>query len=167
MECHKCAHALDIEAGKCGKVAFEDTPCAVCKLKEHSGRTIEFDPDREKRPEGVKPKEYLDLSLDAGGRPDSAQGDGGEPGEARLPISVMREAVATLLSLPPEVRDVVCWRYAGMKYPDIALTQDVTTAAVEVRHKRAMRRHPVLRALFPEKAAKQLRRKPHARRAAA
>jgi hypothetical protein len=141
-------------------MAWEETPCAKCELKEFSGRTIEFDQERmdAKALEGVRRH-----GLRAGEAPMEGEED---PGELKVPMSVMREALATLLMLEPAVRDVVAWRFSGMKYPEIALVQNVTTAAVEARHKRAMRQHPILRALFPVKVAKQSRRKPYERKAA-
>jgi len=125
-------------------VAFEQTPCASCELVENSGFTIAFDEER------------ADKESTAGGV--GAQGAGMAKDE-RVPLSVMSEAVAQLLTMPPAVRDVVCWRFAGMKYGDIARVQGVTVGAVENRQRRAMQKWPALRALFAEKAAKQKRRK--------
>jgi hypothetical protein len=82
-----------------------------------------------------------------------------EQEEERLPISVMTEVVVELLNLKPEIRDIVCWRFAGMPYRDIAALQGITVAAAEIRHWRAMKKWPALRALFAAKAAKQARRK--------
>jgi hypothetical protein len=74
--------------------------------------------------------------------------------------------VEGLLKLPPALRDVVAMRYAGMKYARIAEVQGVTMACVEKRHRLAMKQWPVLRELFPVKASKQWRRKPHHKSAA-
>ena len=63
------------------------------------------------------------------------------------------------LRLPQEIRDVVCWRFAGMSFRDIAVLQGITVAGDEVRLCRAMKKWPALTALFGEKAAKQSRRK--------
>ena len=79
-------------------------------------------------------------------------------------MTVMQEIMVGLLKLKPELRDVVAWRYAGMKYDDIALVQGVTRACVEKRHRRAMELWPALKSLFPRKVGKQLVRKPHRRR---
>jgi hypothetical protein len=151
--CHRCPHAQDIAQGKFKAVAFEQTPCARCELKEDSLHTIEFDAERG---DGRASDGFV---MAGGGECESLA--------TLLPIDVMREVVATLLTLPPDVRDVICWRFAGMKYREIALVQGVTPAAVEARHKRALVKHPVLRALFPWKAGKQLMRKRHDRREAA
>jgi len=83
--------------------------------------------------------------------------------EDRLPVSVMREVVIGLLKLKPELRDVVAWRFAGIRYSDIALAQGVTQACAEKRHRRALELWPALRALFPRKVAKQGMRKKHER----
>ena len=74
-------------------------------------------------------------------------------------MSVLNEVVERLLILPPVLRDVVCWRFAGMKYRDIAVLQNVTMAAVEARHRRAMKGWPELKAMFQEKLVKQSKRK--------
>jgi hypothetical protein len=150
MECHRCEHRAEIESGKYRGVAFEDTPCAKCELRESSSGTMEFDEDRAPEP-GAR--------CSAGG----GQENQGEErmGEDRLPISVMSEAVVELLYMPPVLRDIVCWRFAGMKYREIAMVFGVTTKAIERRQERAMKSWPALRALFAVKAAKQKRRKPH------
>jgi DNA-directed RNA polymerase specialized sigma24 family protein len=84
--------------------------------------------------------------------------NGEEADEEQLPISVVREIVAALLIMPAEIRNAVCWRYAGFEYRDVAKVQNCTIAAVEVRHRRALRRWPALKALFPEKVARQAKR---------
>ncbi len=136
MECHNCEHAADVAAGKYRRVPYEQTPCAVCELKESFPSSIEFDPERE-----------------------AGEVSSGRPGEEELiPVDVLRSLVVGLLELPPELRDVVCWRFAGMQYKDIAEIQGVTMAAVEARHRRAMRMWPELERMFPEKVVKHRRR---------
>ena len=153
MECHKCQHREDIESGKYYRAKFENTPCAACELKENSVRTIEFDP---KRPA---------FTVGDVGEAESAVIPDGEvedkPG--RLPVDVMETFVRRLMELPPDVRDVVCWRFSGMSYPEIGRLQGITTAGAEARHERAMRKFPELQKLFVEKIAKKRRRKPHVR----
>jgi DNA-directed RNA polymerase specialized sigma24 family protein len=75
--------------------------------------------------------------------------------ETKMPVGVMEELVARLLSLPQELRDVVCWRFTGLTYPEIARVQRITTAGAEARHERAMRLFPELRELFIVKTARQ------------
>ena len=139
MECHKCEHREAIQKRTLARVPFEETPCFKCELKEYSEFTLEYDPKRETAAQ--KPEFIFE-----------------EP-EERLPISVMREAMVEFLRMPPEIRDVVCWRFAGMSFRDIAVLQGITVAGAEVRLWRAMKKWPALTALFGEKAAKQSRRK--------
>ena len=148
MECHKCPYAEAVAAGKYRKLPFEKTPCGTCELKESSAFTIAFDESRAPSVEIFA--EAAPFAEEVVATP-----------EARLPISVLTEALAQILSMPTAVRDAVCMRYSGMSYREIADRQGVTAAAVEMRHWRAMRRWPALRALFAEKSAKQMRRKPH------
>jgi hypothetical protein len=144
--CHTCEHATAIAEGKFAGKRWEDVPCSTCDVMSGAGFALEFDESR-----GVVGDQQL------------AVGSSREGLEDRLPVSVMREIVVGLLKLRPELRDVVAWRYAGVKYADIALVQGVTRACVEKRHRRAMELWPALRSLFPRKSAKQSMRKPHGR----
>ena len=148
MECHRCPHRESIEAGRYARMPFEQTPCAACELKENSAFTMAYDDER--KPEGINlvPLGKRDVPCPIA-----------EDDEQTLPLSVMREAITALLLLRPDVRDVVCWRFTGMKYRDIAALHGVTTAAVELRLRRAMRQWPALQVLFAEKSAKQERRR--------
>ena len=138
--CHSCEHAAGIAEGKYAGAAWEDVPCSTCDVMSGMGFSIEFD---ELRPAG-----------EAVGDEDSSGG------EDRLPVDVMREIVVGLLKLKPELRDVVAWRFAGIRYKDIALALGVTLGCAEKRHRRALELWPALRALFPRKVAKQGMRKP-------
>ncbi len=125
-------------------VAYEQTPCAKCEMKESVPSSMEFDPER-----------------------DAGEVSSGRPGaEELIPVEVLRSLVVGLLELPPELRDVVCWRFAGMQYKEIAEIQGVTMAAAEARHRRAMRIWPELERMFPEKVVKHRRRleKAHGKR---
>ena len=144
---HSCEHATAIAAGKFAGKGWEETPCAGCDVMTGVGFAIEFDEQR-----GTKGEPPMNTDTHGSGE------------EERLPVSVMQEIVVGLLKLTPELRDVVAWRYAGIKYGDIALVQGVTQACVEKRHRRAMELWPALRALFPRKTGKQLMRKPHRKR---
>lgn len=146
MECHRCKDKVDIEAGKFAQVAYDDTPCAKCQLNENSELTMEFH------------VEMGDARTQDSGLRD--QRENAAELEEVLPVSVMSEVVFRLLSMTPETRDVVCWRFAGMSYRDIAVLQGVTVAAVEKRHWKAMKKWPALRAMFAMKLAKHTRRKP-------
>jgi hypothetical protein len=142
-ECHKCKHQADLENGIFSKMEFEATPCAKCQLIENSSYTLEFDAERGN-------------ALYRGSQTSDTKP---QTDEALVPMSVLNEVVERLLILPPVLRDVVCWRFAGLKYRDIAVLQNVTMAAVEARHRRAMKGWPELKAMFQEKLVKQAKRK--------
>jgi hypothetical protein len=145
--CHSCPHGQAIAAGEYEGKRWEDVPCSTCDVMSGTGFALEFDEER-----------------GSVGSEQSAAGSTHEDLEDRLPVSVMRELVVGLLKLKPELRDVVAWRFAGVRYADIALAQGVTQACAEKRHRRAMELWPALRSLFPRKVAKQGMRKPARRR---
>jgi len=135
-------------------MAFEETPCAKCQLTETSEHTIEFD-------EGIESKS---LQAESDRLQRAAKGIGfsfdmEDTDEGMVPLSVMKEIVFQLLCMTPENRDVLCWRFAGIPYRDIAILQGVTVSAVEKRHWKTLKRWPALRAMFTEKAAKHGSRK--------
>jgi len=141
MECHKCKHREDLEAGKFAGMPFRKTPCAKCELREVSLRTIEVDPDR---PVFLPGRDGIsESSCEMVPFPED-----GDAGDKKLPVSVMEELVARLLTLPQELRDVVCWRFMGKEYQEIARKQRITTAGAEARHRRAIRMFPELSELF-------------------
>ena len=137
--CHACEHAAAIAAREFENMAWEEIPCATCKIMAGADLPKQLEEWRES------------LSV-------CEEFPEEEPEEV-LPVAVMREAMVGFLSLKPELRDVVAWRYAGMKYDDIGEAQGVSGRCAEGRHRRAMALWPVLRAMFPEKCAKQERRK--------
>lgn len=146
--CHRCPFAVQLAAGMHRNTKYEDTPCAGCRAADKAGFVMELDEAR--------------LAGDAGQNATSPP----ELNErTHLPIDVMRDCVVGLLTLPPDLRDVVAWRFAGLTYPDIAATQGVSTAAVEKRHRRAIELFSGLEYLFKEKTTKKKRRKVHANRA--
>ena len=147
MECHRCPHREDIDAGKYAKTPFEQTPCADCELREVSLRTMPLDLDR---PAFVPGKDGgAESSCDLLPFPEET-----DVAEGKMPVDVMEAFVGRLLTLPQEVRDVVCWRFMGLTYPEIARKQGITTAGAELRHKRALRLFPELRQLFILKTAR-------------
>jgi hypothetical protein len=148
MECHKCKHREDLEVGKYAKTRFRRTPCGKCELREISIRTMEVDRDRPVYDPGKGGPSQPVYDVD----PFPEEGDATE---TKMPVGVMEELVARLLSLPRELRDVVCWRFTGLTYPKIARKQRITTAGAEARHKRAMRLFPELRELFIAKTARK------------
>ena len=152
MECHRCPNRMKIENGEFAQVAYSYTPCAKCELKENSELTMEYIPDMES---GIE-------------NPVVGMGNAGpqtsdcrpRTNEELLPLSVMNELVVRLMSMPTEIRDVVCWRFTGMSFVDIAAVQGVTMAGAEARLWRALKKWPELRALFATKLARHGRRKP-------
>lgn len=150
MTCHRCEHQAVIRAGKFRGKRFEETPCARCEWREPgSAFTIEFDEGRAAATpvDGEEPF------------PEEADAE-----ELKIPMSVMTAALAMIMALRARTRDALIDRYLGKLYREIAGMQNVTVAAIEMRHKRALERWPELRALFPLKVAKQQRRRPHCRR---
>jgi len=149
MECHRCQHREAIEAGKYAKTPFRRTPCAKCELREVSLRTMTVDPERPVfvpgGEDGVNTPGRSGEESACAMVPFTEEAEGGE---TKLPVGVLEELVARLLTLPQEVRDVVCWRFLGLEYKEIARKQRITAAGAEARHKRAMRLFPELRELF-------------------
>jgi hypothetical protein len=142
MNCHACSHSEAILCGDYDSTPWNDLPCARCKLRENTFYTIELD---EEHP----PAETI-------GIPDE------EPaGPYLLPSDVLSQFVQGFLTLPPEQRDVVAWRYQGVPYKEIAERQGITIQLAEMRHKCAMKNWPVLKSLFPYKVARRLYRRPH------
>lgn len=143
--CHNCPHAADIAAGKHKHTPWSEVPCADCDPTKTTERPVEYKEWRRSTAIDDDPAAGLDAHLDPEAGPEAD----------RLPVDVMREIVACLLDLPPVMRDVVSWRYAGMSYVEIAELQGASPQCIERRHRRAMERWPALRSLFPEKAAKR------------
>ena len=161
MECHKCPNREKIENGEFAQVAYSNTPCAKCRLNENSDLTMEYVHDMESKIQNPPSYAEATAGMVSRMRDDEAQTSDISrlPEEEVLPVSVMSEVVFRLLSMTPETRDAVCWRFAGMSYQDIAILQGVTIAAVEKRHWKAMKKWPALRAMFATKVAKHGRRK--------
>ncbi len=153
MECHKCEYREAVEAGKYAGVPYAETPCSRCNLQEVSLLTMAEDRDR---PAFVPGKDGpQEATCEMVPFPEEV-----EAVDGKLPVGVMTEFIARLLALPPEVRDVVCWRFTGVTYPEIGRIQGITSAGAEARHERALRLFPELRKLFGRKIAKQkLRRR--------
>lgn len=171
MECHRCPNRMKIENGEFAQVAYSDTPCAKCELKENSELTMEYIPDMESRiqnPPSYAKAYASDATADKTAGMVVGMGNAGpqtsdfrpRTNEELLPLSVMNELVVRLMSMPTEIRDVVCWRFTGMSFVDIAAVQGVTMAGAEARLWRALKKWPELRALFATKLARHGRRKP-------
>ena len=146
MECHLCSHRAAVAAGKLRGLSFKDTPCSKCDWRPSSAFPIEYDEGRA-------------AAIPVPGETPFPEEEAAE--ELQLPMSVMTTALAMIMALRARTRDALCDRYLGKLYREIANAQKVTVAAIEIRHKRALERWPELRALFPLKVAKQVRRRPH------
>ena len=153
MECHRCEYHEAVEAGKYVGVPFELTPCSKCDLQEVSIRTMEIEPDRPVYVPGRQSGGTPGLG-GAGVHWDVPFPEEAESEEAKLPVNLVEEFITRLLSLPLDLRDVVCLRFIGSTYPQIAERQGITSAGAEARHERAMRLFPELRELFVGKTAR-------------
>ena len=144
MNCHKCPHIDSIERGEYDTKPWKETPCAQCKLGEDTFYSVPF--DEENPPD----------SLACLGSSSSSV-----PSVVDIPSDVMAQFVQGILTLDPVLRDIVAWRFQGVPYKEIARRQGTSVQLAEMRHKRALRDWPALADLFPEKMAKQARRKSH------
>ncbi len=142
MRCHNCPHHESINAS----IPWERLPCATCKLGEDTFYSVPFDEENPPEPAAGYPH-----SMTTDFRPRTFKA-------TLFPAEVLSQFVQGLLCLPPEVRDVVAWRYQGVPYKEIALRQGTSIQLAEMRHKRALREWPVLKSLFPDKVAKRQRR---------
>ena len=148
--CHNCEHAARIAAGEFEETPWEEVPCSTCDVMSGAGFAIEYDDEIGGEVRTAIERDPTPLSeLRRARRREE---------DDVLPVAVMREAMVGFLTLPAELRDVVAWRYAGMKYGDIAQVQGVSLSCAEKRHRRALALWPTLRALFPEKNAKHEKR---------
>ena len=76
--------------------------------------------------------------------------------------AMFAHAMHALLCLPAMERNVVCLRYQGRQYRDIASDYRLTIQAVEQAHRRAIAQWPALRVLFRAKWMHRRTRKEHA-----
>ena len=146
--CHNCETAVEIANGKYQGKKWDELPCATCEVVAETSHAMEYD---ENRPAANPVNRLQTTDL------------GGAGAEEMMPVSVLSDAMAELLTMPRELRDLICWRNSGMLYREIGLVLRVSPAAVERRLKRAMKKWPALAAMFAVKAAKQKRRKLHRR----
>jgi hypothetical protein len=134
MTCHACQYSDAILRGEFDSTPWNELPCATCKLNEIAAYAVSLDADH-------PPEDAIDITDDAPAEP------------VMLPSDVLSQFVTGLMSLPPEQRDVISWRYQGLQYKEIAERQGVTVSCVEKRHRLAIRDWPVLASLFPFKVA--------------
>jgi len=150
MYCHSCPHSEPMQRGDYVSTPWNELPCASCKLSESTFFSIPL--DEEHPPTNAL---YSQFDSQPADDPDDQQGT------TKYPVTVVYQFLDGLYSLPPELRDVVCWRHQGLQYKEIARRQGTTTQCADMRHKRAMRMWPALEALFPHKTAKRRCRRPH------
>lgn len=142
MQCHKCPHFESVNRGDYSSKPWKETPCAKCKLGEDTFYSSPF--DEENPPEAMSALGSSSTST---------------PSVVNIPSDVMAQFIQGILTLEPILRDIVAWRYQGLPYKEIARRQGTSVQLAEMRHKRALRDWPALQDLFPEKVAKQSRRK--------
>jgi hypothetical protein len=178
-----------VAAGAFRDVPFEETPCSTCELKESSLYTIEFDEGRADKhgsatedvpfPEEVAAEggaaadedDEVEAAVAASAAafvptPEPVVTEAPATEVAVAPVTVLADALAGLLVLPPHTLELIQKRLRGMRYSEIAKNEGVTAAAVEMRLGRAIKAWPALQGLFCVKSAKQARRRAHRRVAA-
>ncbi len=153
--CLKCPHKLATEDGSFDDVPWDDIPCSSCRWIEDTFFSIPYDESEDEEGRTEIPKSVVTAQINEAR---NALGDVEEFLAQQMPIDVLRELVNRLLSLPPEQRDVVCYRFQGKTYKEIGTLMGVSTQSSEMRHKIAIRDFPALKALFPVKTAKRKRR---------
>jgi len=153
MECHECPHSAEVAAGAYAEVPWEETPCAECFSAGRPGavclgagkRHVPLD---EARAAAAVP--VTDVPLIVGGS--SAPDD-------ELPVSVLADALATLLWLPANVLEAIRLRYQGVRYREIARRLGIGRSACSMMVVRALKGHPVLAELMPRtKVRREARR---------
>lgn len=153
MKCSTCPHYAAIERGEYNSKPWEETPCAKCDLGEDTFYSVPFDEDDPQLPGGGDPGPLLSEFTTSSSNPSHG------PLGGFLPVPLINSVIKGLLSLDPELRDIIAWRFQGLPYKEIARRQGTSVQLAEMRHKRALRDWPSLKALFPEKVAKQARRR--------
>ena len=154
MKCHKCSQIDAIKCGEYDHMPWKEIPCAQCKLGEDTFYSVPFDEEH--------PPENIASDYTGNGQSLSVLSSCGSRHPALsflLPVETLVLFVQGWLSLDSVLRDIVAWRYQGVPYKEIARRQGTSIQLAEMRHKRALRDWPALESLFPEKVAKQSRRK--------
>ena len=146
MQCHKCPHIESLNRGDYISKPWKETPCAKCKLGEDTFYSVPFDEEDPAVDGGRDPSPAMSSYSVAGGRdPGSPSSDSCSLSpEALLPASLFASCLQGLLTLDPELRDIVIWRFHGVPYKEIAKRQGTSTQLAEMRHKRALRDWPAL-----------------------
>ena len=152
--CLKCSERQALEECRLADVPWNDLPCSKCVWIEDTFFSIPYDESEGEDGLPQMPYSVLRSQVDAYHRENS----GSESTLAQtMPVAVFNELVNRMLSLPPEQRDVVSYRFQGKTYVEIGRIMGVSSQCSEMRHKIAMRDFPELKALFPVKTAKRKR----------
>ena len=143
MTCHSCRYSEAAQRGDHDSTPWEELPCSTCKLGEDTFYSVPFDEDHPPVPTADPAFERTKLE---------------DQLSKYMPVSILTDCLHSVMRLPPEQRDVVCWRLIGLRYKDIAERQGTSIQLAEMRHKIAIRDCPALEYLFPVKTAKRHRR---------
>ena len=155
MHCHNCPHSEAILRGDYDSKPWDELPCATCSSSDNLFLSVPLDEDRPPVPcvgySTLPPDGDLALQCEKTSVPLVEE----------MPVAVLADFIDAFMELPPEQRDIVAWRFKGVRYKEIARRQGTSIQLAEMRHKIAIRECPVLRTLFPEKVAKRRCRRPH------
>jgi hypothetical protein len=130
MLCHKCPHA-----GKLEGLAWEQTPCAKCVLKQGASHTREYS-------EAILDKEKEDLDVCQ-----PYEGMTGSDDDPMIPLSVLGKAMACWISLTLPAREVFSLRMQNRSLGRIAHVLGISRIAVFYILKRAIKDNPVMASL--------------------
>lgn len=160
MVCSQCEWYEKVKLGEFKDVPWDDVPCSRCELKEFSNHTIEY-----KENIGADDDDGDDAKVPGRINPGGPRRPDVQEAEVKLPVSLLADTLRLFLALPRDALDVLHMRYGGLPYKDIGEKLGVTSAAVEVRHKRLLAEIPALKELYPRKAKKADARRQRRRRA--
>lgn len=130
MLCHKCPHV-----GKLEGLAWEQTPCAKCVLKQGASHTREYS-------ETILDKEKEDLDVCQ-----PYEGMTGTADDPMIPLSVLGKAMACWISLTLPAREVFSLRMNDRSLGRIAYILGISRIAVFYILKRAIKDNPVMASL--------------------
>jgi len=122
--CHTCKTSEEIKRGLYADTPWEEVPCSTCTHFDKCNSTDA----QEQITESIETDDETTADL--------------------LPVALMQSFVAGILSLPPHLRDVVCYRYRGYSYKRIAEVQHISFQAVAKRLEKAIELWPDLKDLF-------------------
>ena len=97
--CHNCETAVAIANGKYRGKKWDELPCATCEVVAERSHAIEYDDGRP----AANPENRLQTT-----------DLGGDDAEEMMPVSVLSDAMAELLTMPRDLRDLICRRYGRM-----------------------------------------------------